>query len=215
MTYQPPSADTPAPGGSHHQHEDYWTPVPPDQYRHTQSEVDPGTPVAPPTGYQPYVHPTNPYVPPCQRPPQLASMGARLGGHIIDSILVGVVAGIVSAVLTALQPSSPCNSQGSCAANTSVLHVWQGNIIFLVIAALYSAYFVGVTSQSLGHRVVGIRIVNVDTGAPIGAGWGALRWLVLVVTGLLCTLGYWSPYFDARRRGWHDQATNAIAITAR
>jgi uncharacterized RDD family membrane protein YckC len=141
-------------------------------------------------------------------------MRARLGGLLIDGIVVGGASGIIAGFLGVLsQPSTPCNPQGSCGLNTSA--ILAGNFLTLVISLAYSAYFVGVTTQSLGHRVAGIRIVNVDTGAPIGPGWGALRWLVLTLTGALCTLGYWSPYFDDRRRGWHDQATNSIAIAAR
>ena len=35
------------------------------------------------------------------------------------------------------------------------------------------------------------------------------------ITGAICTLGYWSPFFDKeRRRGWHDKASNAMAIKA-
>jgi hypothetical protein len=51
--------------------------------------------------------------------------------------------------------------------------------------------------------------------APIGFGRALLRWLVLTVTGALCTLGYWSPFFDDNRRGWHDKASRAIAINSR
>jgi hypothetical protein len=31
----------------------------------------------------------------------------------------------------------------------------------------------------------------------------------------VCTLGYWSPFFDSdRRQGWHDKAANAVVIPA-
>lgn len=36
------------------------------------------------------------------------------------------------------------------------------------------------------------------------------------LSGAICMLGYWSPFFDGEhRRRWHDKASNAIAITVR
>ena len=84
------------------------------------------------------------------------------------------------------------------------------------IGVAYSAYFVGMHGQTLGHRAAGIRVVDVNTGGLIGPGRGALRYFVLSVTGAICTLGYWSPFFDSQRRqGWHDKATNSVVIPAR
>ena len=86
----------------------------------------------------------------------------------------------------------------------------------LILGIAYSAYFVGTKTQTLGHRAVGIRVVDANTGGPIGPGRGALRWLVMSVTGAICTIGYWSPFFDSQRRqGWHDKASNAVAIPAK
>ena len=50
-------------------------------------------------------------------------------------------------------------------------------------------------------------------GDALAVSRGALRWLVMSITGAICTLGYWSPFFDKeRRRGWHDKASNAMAV---
>ena len=144
-------------------------------------------------------------------------MGARFGGLVLDSILVGVIAFLISLPFgSGFHKTQTCNFNGDCTTEYHYGSGWLVDILALVIGIAYSAYFVGVRTQTLGHKAAGIRVVNVDTGQPIGAGMGALRWFVMVITGAICTLGYWSPFFDSeRRRGWHDKSSNAIAITAR
>ena len=48
-------------------------------------------------------------------------------------------------------------------------------------------------------------------------GRGLLRYLVQSVTGLLCLVGYFSPFFDGAKRnqGWHDKAANDLVVNAR
>ncbi len=46
-----------------------------------------------------------------------------------------------------------------------------------------------------------IKVVDSRSGQPI-------------VTGEICTLGYWSPFFDGtkRKQGWHDKAGNDFVV---
>ncbi|MCW2527775.1 MAG: hypothetical protein JWM76_2635 [Pseudonocardiales bacterium] len=145
-----------------------------------------------------------------------ASMGARFGGLVVDAILIGIVGGIVGAFTGAYSNGTNCDSNGNnCtngfhfAANVPV------ELVSLAAGLIYSAILIGMQTQSLGHRVAGIRVLDINTGGPIGPGRGALRWLVMAVTGAICTLGYWSPFFDKQRRGWHDKASNSVAVRAR
>jgi uncharacterized RDD family membrane protein YckC len=127
-------------------------------------------------------------------------------------VIIGVATGAFDS-----SNSKTCDVNGTC---TTSFHISGGSLLLdflaLVLGIAYSAYFVGMKTQTLGHRAVGIRVVDANTGGAIGAGRGALRWLVMAVTGAICTLGYWSPFFDSQRRqGWHDKASNALAIPTR
>jgi uncharacterized RDD family membrane protein YckC len=157
------------------------------------------------------------YGPPAPVPGgRLAGMGARLGGLIIDWIIVGVPAALLGLAFGAYDKTTTCDAFGECHSSVHFGSTLSVDLIGLVLGMAYSAYLVGMTGQTVGHRAVGIRIVDANTGALIGPGRGALRWLVMSVTGAICTLGYWSPFFDSRRRqGWHDKATNAVAIPSR
>jgi uncharacterized RDD family membrane protein YckC len=145
----------------------------------------------------------------------LASTGRRFGGLVIDALLVAIPAVLIGMGTGAYRTTRTCDVNGDCGTGYHFSTNWAVDLAALVIGMAYSAYFVGMRCQSIGHRVTGIKVVDVDTGGPIGAGRGAVRWLVMGVTGALCTLGYWSPFFDSQRRqGWHDKATKAIALTA-
>ncbi len=145
-------------------------------------------------------------------------MGARFGALLLDALIIAVPTVIIGILVGGFRTTHTvtCNSAGACNRGVNFTAGWIPNLIALAIGMAYCAYFVGMRGQSLGHRAVGIKVVDVNTGAAIGPGRAALRWLVLIVTGALCTLGYWSPFFDSdRRQGWHDKATRSVAIPAR
>jgi uncharacterized RDD family membrane protein YckC len=215
-----------------------WQPTPPEQPQQYPPAGAPG--YGPPPGYgQPpaYGPPPGYGQPPTYGPPpgygmyppappaygygygapvpggRLAGMGARFGGLVVDAIIPAIVGAFTGSYSTA----RTCDAFGNgCTTNYHFGTTWIVDLLGLALGVAYSAYFVGTKGQTPGHRVAGIRIVDVNTGGVIGPGRGALRWLVLSLTGAVCTLGYWSPFFDSRRRqGWHDKATNAVAIPAR
>lgn len=171
-------------------------------------------PPMPPGGYAAgYGYPMQPAPVPGGR---LASMGARFGGLVIDSILVAIPTVIVGAFTGAFQSSKTCDAYGDCTTNGSFHLNAVATVVGLLVGIAYSAFFVGMQGQTLGHRAAGIRVVDARTGQLIGPGRAALRWFVMVLTGAICTLGYWSPFFDSQRRqGWHDQASRSVAIPAR
>ncbi len=147
---------------------------------------------------------------------RLAGMGARLGGLIIDWIIVGIPTFLIGLGLGSYSSNQTCDVSGNCTTNFQFGGTLAVDLIGLVLGIAYSAYFVGMTGQTLGHRAAGIRVVDANTAGLIGPGRAALRWLVMGVTGALCTLGYWSPFFDSQRRqGWHDKSANSVVIPAR
>jgi uncharacterized RDD family membrane protein YckC len=86
----------------------------------------------------------------------------------------------------------------------------------LVLQLLYHGYLVGVHGRTVGHLAAELRVVDVNTGLPIGFWRAVVRYLVLYFTGSLCYLGYFSPLFDpVRRQGWHDMAARSVVIPAK
>jgi uncharacterized RDD family membrane protein YckC len=139
-------------------------------------------------------------------------MGKRFGALLLDSVIVAVPTWIAGIFVTTSSTTITCTDT-SC--NTSFFSGWIYALYGFSIA-LQLAYFgilVGKFGQTVGHRVLGIKVVDMNTGQPIGIGKGIARQLVLAITGALCTLGYWTPFFDSvRRQGWHDKAVNSVVI---
>lgn len=144
-----------------------------------------------------------------------ASMGARFGGYLLDGLILGVPTVIATAVFGGFRTHTTCDSNGCHdSITTSGMLTFYG--FALLLGVVYWSLLVGLTGQTVGHRAAGIKVVDVNSGELIGPWRGALRWLVMVLGGALCTIGYWSPFFDSyRRQGWHDKAARSVVIPSR
>jgi len=131
-------------------------------------------------------------------------MGSRLGARIVDGFIVGIPLVIIGAAIGAF---------GADPGGKRV--VWQ--LLAAVVGWVYSAYFIGLNQQTPGKKLLGIKVVDAATGGPIGFGRALVRDIVLGITGLICFIGYFSPFFDGTKRyqGWHDKAASDFVISAK
>lgn len=92
----------------------------------------------------------------------------------------------------------------------------------VVLVGLVSAVLLGVAGTSPGKAMAGLRVVQEETGVPIGVGRALLRTIVLGVAALptfclgVATLA-WTAVMDpgGRRRGWHDHVSRAVVVDVR
>ena len=84
---------------------------------------------------------------------------------------------------------------------------------FGLVALGYYAYFEGRPSgQTIGKRVMGIRVMDLETGAPLGFGRAAVRYVARAVSCLPFTLGYLWMLWDAERQTWHDKLSDSVVV---
>jgi len=94
--------------------------------------------------------------------------------------------------------------------------------LLLAVAVVYwfinKGYFEGTTGRSLGKVIVRTRTISLESGKPIGAGWGFLRALlvyvefVLILTCVGAVLWLW-PLWDKRNQALlSDKATRAVVM---
>ena len=76
------------------------------------------------------------------------------------------------------------------------------------------AITMGNTGQSLGKRVVGIKLVSEATGAPIGAGMAFVRDLAHIVDAVICYVGFLFPLWDARAQTLADKIMTTTVVPA-
>lgn len=152
--------------------------------------------------------PQDPHVPPTFAHP---SLGRRVGAYAIDVVILQLI-NLVTAVVVFMVVRADIMA---ALAGEQRFPIWTmpifmiPGVVALAIALAYSA--MQGSGGSVGQRMLGIRLVQADTGARLGfwrAVWRNIVW------GATCAIivGYFTPLFDssARRRGWHDLASGAV-----
>ena len=87
-------------------------------------------------------------------------------------------------------------------------------ILFIAAIAwlLYMSYLTGARGQSIGKRVINIKVVRERDGQIIGGGLGIARYFIHIVDSLPCYLGYLWPLWDAKNQTFTDKIMSTLAI---
>lgn len=120
-----------------------------------------------------------------------ASIGLRFVALLIDGVILVVVQLVIRAIA------------GQAAAQ----------ILGAVIGIAYYAYFEGQPAgQTLGKRVMGIRVIDFNTGGSIDMGRAAIRSVVRLISGFVCAIGYIWALFNKENQTWHDLAAQTVVV---
>ena len=123
-----------------------------------------------------------------------ASFGIRFVALLIDVVLLGVVGALITAIFRPV----------------------IGSVLQIVIGLAYYAYLEGSPSgQTVGKKAMNIRVVDFNTGGPIGPTRALIRYLGRIVSSIPCLLGYFWMLWDSEKQTWHDKiATTVVVPTA-
>jgi len=83
--------------------------------------------------------------------------------------------------------------------------------LFLGMTGLYQLYFGGMSGQTPGMRLLGIRLISARGSAP-GPARGLLRLLALVPSLVPAGLGWLWALFDREHRALHDHLAGSYMI---
>ncbi|GAA2984297.1 hypothetical protein GCM10010519_18430 [Streptomyces lactacystinicus] len=129
---------------------------------------------------------------------------------------VGIAGGLMTAYLAALSVLSPAF------AALQVVALFAGEDIRGVLAGGYwvvgGGWLLvqwaerGRTGQGLGGRLVGIVLVDEDTGAPIGAARALVRGVLHVLDALPGFAGFVRPVTQVRRQTWADSISRSVVV---
>lgn len=123
---------------------------------------------------------------------ELASLGARLGGQILDSLIA--IAGIViAAIVSAVSPTL-----GGLAMLAAILFAF----LYILLADGLEG------GQSYGKRMVNTAVVDATSGEPCTFGKSFLRNLLLAFLGVID----WVFILGEKRQRLGDKAANTIVI---
>ena len=120
-----------------------------------------------------------------------AGFWTRFGAALIDGIILAVIQAILGAIV------------GSSA----------GQGLGILIALGYFTYFEGGPSgQTVGKRVLKIRVIDFQTGGEIGYVRGFIRWIGRYLSAIVILLGYLWMLWDKEKQTWHDKLSGAVVV---
>jgi uncharacterized RDD family membrane protein YckC len=70
----------------------------------------------------------------------------------------------------------------------------------------------GNTGQTIGKKVVGLKVIKQETGQPIGPGLSIGRQLCHVVDSLICYVGWLFPLWDAKKQTIADKLVGTVVL---
>lgn len=121
-----------------------------------------------------------------------AGFGNRLVALIIDSILLG----IVTSIFTVGHPFTT-----------------GANGISALLAFAYYGYFEGgPAGQTIGKKVMNIRVVRVADGGELGWGTALLRHLCRYLSAFACGIGFLWMLWDKDKMTWHDKLSQTLVV---
>jgi uncharacterized RDD family membrane protein YckC len=133
----------------------------------------------------------------------LAEWPQRALGLVVDVafVLVIVVVGIIlSAILGAV---------------SSTLGLLVGLLVYVVALGYEILQLVkqGNTGQTIGKKIIGLKLVGESTGQPIGAGMSIIRYIAHFVDSLICYIGWLFPLWDAKKQTIADKIMHTVVVT--
>jgi uncharacterized RDD family membrane protein YckC len=123
-----------------------------------------------------------------------SNWGQRAVGYLIDVAPVIVVLIILSRISVALFAIGWLLSLG-----WSIYNRW---------------YLGGTTGQSIGKKVMNIRLVSEETGQPIGMLMAFVRDICHILDSLICYVGWLFPLWDAKRQTLADKIVKTVVVPA-
>jgi uncharacterized RDD family membrane protein YckC len=121
-----------------------------------------------------------------------AGFWVRFGGALVDGLLLGILSSILQIAAGA-----------------------TGYALGLIIGIAYYVYFEGSTGQTIGKRMVGIRVVDINGGEPIGYARAFIRYVGRIISFIVVLLGYLWMLWDPQKQTWHDKMASSIVVPER
>ena len=152
---------------------------------------------------------------------QYAGFLSRAFGLLVDYVITFAV--VAAAVLltdllfSAFNINLDACSQFTSDASFSTLACVGGSIFLVFFAAvfgpLYFVIFWMLTGQTIGQRVMGVRVVRLN-GRRVGFFSSLARWIGYQLCIFTLGMGFLWVLVDNRRMGWHDKLARTCVIYA-
>ena len=145
---------------------------------------------------------------------EYASIGARIGAHIIDHLFVGLgaIPGFIVIFLAAILTANLNQSEQGI----GIVIVVLGYVVLfagILIVALYNINKLGKTGMTVGKKMMKIKVVTA-TGEPLGFGKAFLREFVKWLAGSVCAILLLWPLWDQEKQSLGDKVAGTHVYPA-
>lgn len=175
----------------------------------------PVSPSAPPSSpLTPPSQPVTPSVSPSASPLPSAPVEAtnleyvgfwkRLLAYTIDGLILGLIGGGMGFYFNI----NVGNTTGGTAGDMTWLRSF---ISFIVGAGYYVFFWVSQNGQTLGNKLLAIRVVREDNH-PLDIGTGVVRYIGYLISIIPLGLGFLWVAWDGKKQGWHDKIAKTIVV---
>lgn len=122
---------------------------------------------------------------------ELADVGTRFIALLIDNIILGMITGLLFSSAR-----------------------WGGGAVGLLVGLAYYWYFwTRQDGQTLGNRLLNIRVIKTD-GSPLSDSDAVLRYIGYYINSAVFAIGWFWAFFDSENQGWHDKIASTYVIRA-
>ncbi len=133
---------------------------------------------------------------------QLAEWPQRVLGAIVDwafAVVIVIVALILGAIFGAI---------------SSALGLLVSLLLYIVAFGYLMLQMVkqGNTGQTIGKKIIGLKVINEGTGQPIGPGMSIARYFAHFVDSIICYIGWLFPLWDAKKQTIADKLIGTVVI---
>ena len=142
-------------------------------------------------------------------PDALAGFWRRLVAAFLDWLLVGIVAAAIGELFGVEAPGPPSADGGVN------LQFQPAPGPFILVELAYFTYFHATSAgQSIGNKILGIRVLDADTGRSLPYARAFVRALMSNLSALPCFLGFFWMLWDRRKQTWHDMLASSLVVRA-
>jgi uncharacterized RDD family membrane protein YckC len=149
-----------------------------------------------------------------------AGFWPRVGGWLIDGIIVFLFT-IPGRIVFAVGPkhivdcpdSISTNPFDLCEGPTSGTAAigWTLYVIAWIGGLLYYSILNG-RGATLGKKALNLRVVDNNTGQPIGTGRAVGRYFANILAAIPCLLGYFWMIWDDQKQTWQDKMVSSAVV---
>ncbi len=141
----------------------------------------------------------------------LATIGARVLGGVLDLIFVLIIGSVVVFIFFWIFPVNGYYTK----AEIEVVSKGRGALLGLLVDAIYTVVLLSGEKQSTwGQRIVGVKLQRLD-GNPITIGIAIGRWLMSIVSSILLKIGFLVALFTKNKQTLHDLVVRTVVVNTK